>query len=278
MFCRQCGRENADDVRFCPQCGADQTAPAAAPSPASLPPAAPVAAAIEPTAKRSNAGLIAAISALVFVILALAAYLVAINMKKPGDAAVDAALTNSVVPSGAATTVAARTGTGLAPGAPTSGPMAGGEVLKYVTAAANIRNIATAQGGAIVGTLRRGEQVKGTMYQGLVPGTYWFKLSDGRGYVSVVNLGDTDPGPAPPPLPTTRIPVAGATFCSVSVSSGNLRIRNAPNGRIIGGMPAGARFQAYNGQHESDGSLWLMIQPVETRYPTGWVSGDYVVC
>lgn len=273
MFCRQCGRENADDVRFCPQCGADQTAPAVAPAPVPQPqPAAPVAAALA-VPKRSNAGLIVAISALIFVLLALAAYLVAINMKKPGELAVSSAVTNTTGPAGAAPT-----GTTPAPGAPTSGPIAGGEVLKYVTAAANIRNIATAQGGTVVGTLRRGEQVKGTMYQGLVPGTYWFKLSDGRGYVSVVNLGDTDPGPAPPPVATNRTPVAGATFCSVSVSSGNLRIRNAPNGRIIGGMPAGARFQAYNGQHESDGSLWLMIQPVETRYPTGWVSGDYVLC
>ncbi|MES2097587.1 MAG: SH3 domain-containing protein [Pseudomonadota bacterium] len=227
--------------------------------------AAPVVAVVEP--KRSHSGLIVAISALVFVILALAAYLVAINMKKPADGTADSAMTNAAIPTGTATA-----------GAPAAGPMAGGEVLKYVTAAANIRNIAAAKGATVVGTLRRGEQVKGTMYQGLVPGTYWFKLADGRGYVSVVNLGDTDPGPAPPPLPTTRVPVAGATFCSVSVASGNLRIRNEPNGRVIGGMPAGARFQAYNGQHESDGSQWLMIQPVETRYPTGWVSGDYVVC
>jgi hypothetical protein len=276
MFCRQCGRENADDVRFCPQCGTDQTTPGAAAAAGPPPAAAPVAAPLAVEPKRSNIGLIVAISVLLFVILALAAYLVAINMRKPDGA--NATLTNAALPTGSATAGAAAIGTALAPGAPTAGQMAGGEVLKFVTAAANIRNIATAQGATVVGTLRRGEQVKGTMYQGLVPGTYWFKLTDGRGYVSAVNLGDADPGPLPPPTAATRVPVAGASFCQVATSSGNLRIRSSPSGAIIGGMPAGARFQAYDGEHEADGSLWLRIQPVETRYPTGWVSGDYVLC
>ncbi len=292
MFCRKCGRENPDDASFCQQCGADLSAPAAPPPAPPPPPPPPPPPAPQPQPqqfvppqqfgpppgynpgyappRKSNAGLIIGIivGVLALILVAVLAYFV-MTMPRANTLGGSTPVTsNGAAPAAAATPTK---------GAPATQPV-GGEVLKYVISAANIRDSATAQGSNVVGTLRRGEQVKGQMYQGQVAGTYWFKLSDGRGYVSAVNLGDAAPGPAEPQPAAIRIAVSGAPFCQVATSSGNLRIRAAPNGPIIGGMPRGARFQAYNGQHESDGSYWIMVQPVESRYPVGWVSGDYVVC
>ena len=275
MFCRKCGRENPDDARFCQQCGADLNAPVAPPPP---PPAPEPQAFVPPPSfapppqynagvappQKNNTGLIVGIVAglIGVAVLGLLGWLV-MSMPRGGSEPVATGNASGAAPAA----------TGAAAGQPV-----GGEVLKYVVSAANIRDTATAQGSKVVGTLRRGEQVKGQMYQGLVGGTYWFKLADGRGFVSAVNLGDADPGPAPPPAASTRAAVSGAPFCQVATSSGNLRIRAAPGGAIIGGMPRGARFQAYNAEHETDGSEWIMVQPVETRYPMGWVSSDYVIC
>lgn len=278
MFCRKCGRENPDDARFCQQCGTDLNAPVAPqpvppppepqpfnPTPQFAPPPAYNAGVTPPP--KSNTGLIVGILAAVFglILLCVLGYFVISMARKAGEPAGPANATDV-------------TGSTATTSAPAAGKPVGGEVLKYVTSAANIRDTATTQGSKVVGNLRRGDQVKGVMYQGLAGGTYWFKLSDGRGFVSAVNLGDADPGPTPPSPAAMRVAVAGAPFCQVATSSGNLRIRAAPDGAIIGGMPRGARFQAYNGEHGADGTEWLMVQPAETRYPIGWVSAAYVVC
>ena len=158
----------------------------------------------------------------------------------------------------------------------TAGAAQGPEVVKYVTSTTNIRSMATAQdpNSQIVGSLQRGMQVRGVMHQGLAANTSWLKLADGRGYVTASNLSD---GP-PAEQPAVRVALNNGQWCNVVTSEGNLRIRSAPGGRIIGGMPRGARFQSFNEQYDRSGYLWLQIQPVETRYPIGWVSGDHVSC
>jgi hypothetical protein len=174
----------------------------------------------------------------------------------------------------------------------------GPEVAKYLISDANIRNLPTAKGPEtkIVGTVQRGVQIKGAMHPATGGDGYWFKLSDGRGYISAVNLSDAPPvaaaanaaaAPQAAASPAsaapivgggTRAPVAGAPFCRVATRSGNLRIRSSANGPIIGGMPKGARFQAFNSAFDPAGAEWYQVQPFETRYPNGWVSADYIAC
>lgn len=156
----------------------------------------------------------------------------------------------------------------------------GGEVLKYVTSQTNIRNIATAQGpdSRVVGSLTRGQQVRGTMHRGLSGDSYWFKLADGRGYVSAINLSDGPPGPETPTTASVRPPLPNGTYCSVITNSGNLRIRNAPSGAVIGAMPRGSRFQAFDQQLDRAGYMWVHIQPIDGRYPIGWVLSSYISC
>lgn len=164
--------------------------------------------------------------------------------------------------------------------APAEPPAVGGEILKYVTSQTNIRNIATAQGpdSRVVGTLSRGQQVRGTMHQGLSGDSYWFKLADGRGWVSAINLSDGPPGPETAATASVRAPLPNGTYCSVVTNSGNLRIRNSPGGAVIGAMPRGSRFQAFDQQYDRAGYTWVHIQPIDGRYPIGWVLSSYIAC
>lgn len=307
-FCKKCGTALADNVKFCTNCGAStadgvDSAPAeaaAAPTPA---PAAPVPAAVPvpapfapqqpayqqpyqqayPQPPRSNTGLIAALVGALVLIAALGTYLIMSRGNGETAAGGDNAAAGTTNVVGGAPVA---TGTpGAAPAqpynGPTEGPAVGPEVVKYVTSDANIRSIATAQGNGsrVTGTLKRGVQVRGVMHQGLSGSHYWLKLSDGRGYVSAINLGDGPPAAAAPVASNQgRAPVANATYCTVVTRTGNLRIRSGPNGRIIGGMPPGARFQAYGGDYDAAGTFWVQVQPVEQRYPVGWVSADHVAC
>lgn len=164
--------------------------------------------------------------------------------------------------------------------APAEPAAVGAEVVKYVTSQTNIRNVATAQGpdSRVVGTLSRGQQVRGTMHQGLSGSTYWFKLADGRGWVSAINLSDGPPGPETVATAAVRAPLANGNWCTVVTSSGNLRIRNGPSGAVVGAMPRGARFQAFDQQYDRAGYTWVHIQPVDSRYPIGWVLSSYISC
>lgn len=152
-------------------------------------------------------------------------------------------------------------------------------VTKFVASTANIRNVPTAQGpdSRVMGTLRPGSQVAGQMVVG--PGNaYWLRLSDGRGYVSAINLSDGPPVAAPVAQTGFRKPVIDGVYCAVAVRTGNLRIRSSPGGRIVGAMPRGARFQAYGNSLLAAGYTWIQIQPADFRYPSGWVAVEHIVC
>lgn len=286
-FCKNCGTEVADNVKFCTNCGAstaEATGAAATREVAATPVPAPASSAYQQPytqPPRSNTGLIAALVGALILLAALGTYLF---MTRGGETA--AAGGNESVATGNAPTSTNGAAPAATPAAqpyngPTEGAAVGPEVVKYVSSDANIRNIATAQGSGsqVTGTLKRGAQVKGVMHQGLSGGTHWLKLSDGRGYVSAINLGDGPPAAAPAvDTRRARAPVSNATYCTVVTKSGNLRIRSGPNGRIIGGMPPGARFQAYGGDYDNAGTYWVQVQPVELRYPVGWVSADHVAC
>lgn len=63
----------------------------------------------------------------------------------------------------------------------------------YVLSEANIRDRATSQGSNIVGKLASGHVVEGVVEQGEVSGNLWLRLSNGSGFVSVVNLSSVAP-------------------------------------------------------------------------------------
>ncbi len=175
--------------------------------------------------------------------------------------------------------IASETGDGAAEAGSAPETPVGPVVTKFVTSTANIRILPTAQGpdSRVMGTLRPGSQVAGQMVVG--PGNaYWLRLSDGRGYVSAINLSDGPPVAAPPAQTGFREPVSDGIYCAVAVRSGNLRIRSSPGGRIVGGMPRGARFQAYGNSLLAAGYTWIRIQPADFRYPSGWVAVEHIVC
>ncbi len=263
-FCNQCGSALAVGAKFCPGCGtaAENGAPAAASAPQNVQyvPVQPVAA----HGGNSNLGWI--VAGIAGALLLAGALYWAISGRSGGA-------------STAAPVAAGLEGAALGP-----------EVAKYIISDANIRNVATAKGAEsqVVGSLKKGVQVKGTMHTGASGDSQWFKLSDGRGFVSAVNLSDAPPvvGATAPvaaaapvaPKANRRAPIPGASYCQVATKGGNLRIRNAPDGPIVGGLPKGARFQAYSNEQGMNGELWYQIQPEDTRYPGGWVSGRFIAC
>ncbi|QJQ32358.1 hypothetical protein GV829_07755 [Sphingomonas lacunae] len=261
-FCNGCGAALAANAQFCGSCGASvaQVAPPPAAGPAPSPYVPPVqypAAGVAPPGGTNLPWIIA--GAVVLLLGVAVAYLFMTRDK--AEAAPEA--TAAGAPAEAVATEAV-----------------GAEVLKYVTSQTNIRNIATAQGpdSRVVGTLSRGQQVRGTMHRGLSGDSYWFKLADGRGYVSAINLSDGPPGPETAATASVRPPLPNGTYCSVITNSGNLRIRNAPAGAVIGAMPRGSRFQAFDQQYDRAGYIWVHIQPIDGRYPIGWVLSSYISC
>lgn len=64
----------------------------------------------------------------------------------------------------------------------------GQQTQLFVSSNANIRDRPTSKGSQIIGTLVPGDVVDGVVEQGEVAGFFWLKLTNGAGYVSIVNL------------------------------------------------------------------------------------------
>lgn len=266
-YCNNCGTALAANAQFCGSCGTPVMVAPAPPPPAAtpIPPPQPAYAPPPyyppqpPVTTQGNSSLPWIIAGAVVLLLgAVVAYLFLTRDQS----------TAPVVPPTAAAN------------APAEPAAVGGEVVKFVTSQTNIRNIATAQGpdSRVVGTLSRGQQVRGTMHQGLNGSSYWFKLADGRGWVSATNLSDGPPGPETAATAAVRPQLPNGSWCTVVTNSGNLRIRNGPSGAVVGAMPRGARFQAFDQQYDRAGYTWVHIQPVDSRYPIGWVLSSYISC
>lgn len=266
-FCNNCGSTLTATAQFCGSCGTPVTVAAVPPQPAPIPqqpqpqpqPAyapPPYYPPQPPMPAQGNSSVPWIIAGAVVLLLgALVTYLV--MTRDQSNAPTTAAATSPAEPAAV-----------------------GAEVVKYVTSQTNIRNIATAQGpdSRVLGTLTRGQQVRGTMHQGLSGNSYWFKLADGRGWVSATNLSDGPPGPETAVTAAVRPPLPNGNWCTVLTNSGNLRIRNGPSGAVVGAMPRGARFQAFDQQYDRAGYTWVHIQPVDSRYPIGWVLSSYISC
>lgn len=181
-FCSECGSALSQDARFCPSCGTAVRAPAgevvhSAEEPAEQVPASP---AVSPSATETVAaappeprkyGLLLAGAALLAVAIGGGAWL---GLSSSGEKAeID-------------------TGQGAA------GGEAAQEKLDYFAAAdANLRDRPTIQGSRIVGSLKRGEKVTGTLV-GDERDKQWVKVEATGQYVSLVNLSKS----APPSLAT----------------------------------------------------------------------------
>ncbi len=259
-YCSSCGAALTDGAAFCGKCGSPVGA-AAAPAAPAVPP--PPQAYAPPTQPSGNSP---ALPWIIVAVIAVAIALAAVFFATRGnDGTANSDVGDSATPAGEAG------------GAAVMETPVGPVVTKFVASPANIRNVPTAQGpdSRVLSTLRRGTQVSGQMVSG--PGNaYWLKLSDGRGYVSAINLSD---GPAAvQPVEQARAPVIDGVYCSVAIRSGNLRIRAAPAGRIVGGLPRGARFQMYGDPVYSSGYYWVQIQPADGRFFGGWVASDHIRC
>ena len=286
IFCRSCGSQLDDGAAFCGSCGTPVLAAAAAaapppppslakpgpapiPPPAAPPPQQPPYYPPTPPQAAANSTLPWIIVAILAVAIALAAVYFATRGGGEGDPAAETAATEA----GDSAEVAS-----VMPAPTPVGPV----VTKFVTGPANIRSMPTAQAGtgsAVVSTLRAGTQVQGQMVVG--PGNaYWLQLTDGRGFVSAINLSDGPPLAAPAPVAQGdyRAPVSNGVFCAVATQTGNLRVRSTPAGRIVGGMPRGARFQMYGQSVFASGYYWVQIQPADVRYPGGWVASEHIRC
>ncbi len=298
-FCSQCGNQLSDTAAFCGQCGATvsaaaQPAPPSQPAPPPPPPVQPQAApqpAPQPApayapayapaaAPRGNGALIWVLVGGVILILAAAVAWLLFHRQAPAGTAVvdDAAPAASASATGTAATAPAAPAAPAAAAAvapPPANAAQGPEITKYVTSVANIRNMPTAQDAAsrVVGRLQPGTAVRGTVYPGTVPSTYWLRLSDGRGWVSLQNLSDVA-GAAPPRVAAAAPDIWG--YCIAKTKEGNLRIRATPGGRVVGAIPPGGRF-AQIGDTTPDGQ-WIQVMLNNQTRPAGWVAADYVEC
>jgi hypothetical protein len=62
----------------------------------------------------------------------------------------------------------------------------------FASTIANIRNKPTMEGSEIVGKLKRGDTVGGRLVPGSADGEFWLELEGGKGFVSLVNLSETE--------------------------------------------------------------------------------------
>ncbi len=227
---------------------------------------------VEGPSRGPSAAIWALVGGVILILAAAVAWLLFHRETPPDTAVVDDA---APAASGAAAPQAATAAPAVV--APPVNAALGPETTKYVTSVANIRTMPTAQDAAsrVVGRLQPGTAVRGTVHPGTSPTTYWLRLADGRGWVSLLNLSDV-PGAAPPPpaVVQNRMPITA--HCVAVTKQGNLRIRATPDGRVIGAIPPGSGF-AQVGDLTPDGRWMLVLLPNQTR-PAGWVASDYAEC
>jgi hypothetical protein len=180
-FCAGCGSQMAAGVRFCTRCGA-ATAEAAATVEAAMAPVQSVAYAPPIERSKSNSKLIIGGGILVAALVA-AAGTYTLSRQSGAVQADNAVAVEEQIVAG---------DDGIAK--PVPAVSASERVEKFVASDANIRNRPTALGKSrVIAKLLRGSRLSGALQPGIDKRTRWFRLADGRGYVSAVNLSDVPP-------------------------------------------------------------------------------------
>jgi zinc-ribbon domain len=171
-FCIACGAELQDGARFCGSCGAlvengVEAAAAPAPEPVIVTPEPAYTAPVEIAPERSGPNWLLIGGGAGILLLLLLYYFIFIRDDMSGPA----------TPATAEKIVAKE---------------AEGAKL-YAVAEANIRDKATTVGTQIIGKLARGFAVSGTVVTGADGTTPWLELADGKGFVAMSNLSETEP-------------------------------------------------------------------------------------
>jgi hypothetical protein len=144
-----------------------------------------------------------------------------------------------------------------------------------------------APGGTVIGALLRGTQVQLLEGREVQGGITWVQVRDSSGLTGwmaedllqiVEGTGPAAsttptlaPGASLTPLPTLPGGVVGQA--TVSLDSGTAgRLRDAPAGRVIGGVLDGTVVQVLQGREVRDGITWIEIR--DPSGLTGWMSAD----
>jgi len=191
-FCSECGSALSPEARFCATCGAATSsvageAPAAEAPPPEQPQAVPVQDDAPPS--RRPTGLLLGGAALLAVAIGGGAWL---GLSSSGT--------------GAADEPAAETGQGTA----------AERATLYAVAEANLRDRASLEGSKIVGSLKRGEKVDGTLLTD-ERGKPWLRIDGKDQYVSLANLSKTAP------------PTLASLDGSDRITSGSCTMAEAPS-------------------------------------------------
>lgn len=171
-FCSECGSALSPDARFCATCGAAVSAAAGDPGTPAAVPIAPALSSIAaseageaPQAPRRT-GLFLGGAALLAVAIGGGAWLGLSSSNGQGDTAEKAV---------------SEPGSGVAETA-----------TLYASAEANLRDKASLDGSKVVGSLKRGEKVTGTLVTD-ERGKQWLRMVGGAGFVSLANLAKAAP-------------------------------------------------------------------------------------
>ena len=165
-FCTACGAANGSDALFCAKCGDAMRAgePEIAPPP---PVATRPTLVIEPKRNELNWVWIG-VGALALLLFALLYFFLFVrdDLNDSGEPVPEAAKTEAV----------------------TAAP-----VQMFTMTEANIRDKATTVGSSIIGKMPRGSALSGVVKLGEDGVTDWMELAEGKGFVSTVNLSETEP-------------------------------------------------------------------------------------
>ncbi len=159
--------------------------------------------------------------------------------------------------------------------------------LAEVDLAAAAARLRDAPNGRIIGALLRGTQVQVLQGREVQDGITWVEVRAETGetgwiaedlLVIVTPAAPVAAGATPTAEDLTALPtlpggVRGTAV--VALSSGvAARLRDAPNGRVIGGLPDGTPLQVLQGRETQDGLVWIEVQ--DNTGQTGWISEDLV--
>ena len=165
-FCTACGAANEPGALFCSKCGSAMRAEE--PQMASPPPIAPEpVGVIDPQRNELNWMWIGAV-VLTLLLLALLYFFLFVrdDLTDSGEPVPEAAKTEAV----------------------TTAP-----VQMFTMTEANIRDKATTVGSSIIGKMPRGSALSGVVKLGEDGVTDWMELAEGKGFVSTINLSETQP-------------------------------------------------------------------------------------
>ena len=144
-------------------------------------------------------------------------------------------------------------------------------------------------GGTVIGALLRGTRVEMLLGREVVAGVTWVEIRDDTGLIGwmsedllqIVSEVETpaqtptaSSGTAVTALPTLAGGVRG--LATVQIQGGaSARLRDAPGGTVIDGLPDGTPVEVLQGREVLDGITWIEIR--DDTGQTGWIAEDLLL-